>query len=312
MRKCVFFIFLCFPFIVFSQKFDIQVIQNAEIIEKNSDNEYILQNSSFDLVFSFVGNINLLVNASFNDETYWAALNKISLNNLKGFRQTGIAEGLDNQKFEMFISDNAPNAWFFQDEDYKRFNKVVIKDSKIFATRTIENLYDLDKDKRIKINNFEGNIFIVAVFYEFDSNNLEKIEYQREILKLVIINKMKSPFLGLRTVTYQVNNLEKAKQWYSKVFEIEPYFDESFYVGFNIGGFELGLIPAQKNKNKNSGVITYWGVEDINEVYENLISNGAKPNKEPHSVGDKIMAASVIDPWGNIIGIIFNPNFKLN
>jgi len=49
-----------------------------------------------------------------------------------------------------------------------------------------------------------------------------------------------SRFLGLRTVTYFAPDLEKAKQWYSKVLGVEPYFDQPFYVGFNIGGYELG------------------------------------------------------------------------
>ena len=50
-------------------------------------------------------------------------------------------------------------------------------------------------------------------------------------------------FLGLRTVVYKVSDLGRAKAWYTKVLGIEPYFDEPFYVGFNVGGYELGLDP---------------------------------------------------------------------
>ena len=52
--------------------------------------------------------------------------------------------------------------------------------------------------------------------------------------------------LGLRTTIYQVPDLAAAKAWYTKAFAKAPYFDEPFYVGFNIGGFELGLLPAKK------------------------------------------------------------------
>ena len=53
---------------------------------------------------------------------------------------------------------------------------------------------------------------------------------------------------GIRTVIYKQPDLAKAKQWYSKAFKTEPYFDEPFYVGFNIGGYELGLLPEPEKK----------------------------------------------------------------
>jgi len=53
---------------------------------------------------------------------------------------------------------------------------------------------------------------------------------------------------GLRTAAYQVKELDKAKAWYGKVLGLQPYFDQPFYVGFNVGGFELGLVPAEDTK----------------------------------------------------------------
>ncbi|MCD4729747.1 MAG: hypothetical protein K8R74_04040 [Bacteroidales bacterium] len=124
---------------------------------------------------------------------------------------------------------------------------------------------------------------------------------------------MKKTFLGLRTVGYKVGDIQKAKEWYSKVFEAEPYFDEPFYVGFNIGGYELGLQPEEyPTEDKVASVIAYWGVVDIQATYEKLIRFGATANEEPQNVGDAIMAATVKDPWGNIFGIIYNPEFKIN
>ncbi|MES2794423.1 MAG: VOC family protein [Bacteroidota bacterium] len=114
--------------------------------------------------------------------------------------------------------------------------------------------------------------------------------------------------LGLRTVIYMVSDLSAAKDWYTKAFGVEPYFDEPFYVGFNIGGYELGLHPEQK-PNKAENAITYWGVEDIQAAYDNLILIGAKANEAPTNVGGEIVVSSVFDPWGNAIGLIYNPEF---
>ena len=50
-------------------------------------------------------------------------------------------------------------------------------------------------------------------------------------------------FKKLRTVIYHVDDLQKAKEWYTKITGVSPYFDESFYTGFNISGCELGLDP---------------------------------------------------------------------
>ena len=123
---------------------------------------------------------------------------------------------------------------------------------------------------------------------------------------------MKNKILGLRTVIYKVSDIEKAKEWYTKVFLIKPYFDESFYVGYNIAGYELGLQPEEKApKNKGENVVTYWGVEDIEAEYKRFLSLGAKEHEAPQNVGDEIMVAAVKDPWDNIIGLIYNPEFKL-
>jgi lactoylglutathione lyase len=122
----------------------------------------------------------------------------------------------------------------------------------------------------------------------------------------------KEDILGLRTVVYMVNDLNKAKDWYSKAFGNEPYFDEAFYVGFNIGGYELGLLPEEKAKEgKCEGAIAYWGVESIDSVFKEMISLGAEVHEKPTNVGGELMVASLVDPWGNIIGLIYNPVFKL-
>ncbi len=60
-------------------------------------------------------------------------------------------------------------------------------------------------------------------------------------------------FLGLRTAKYEVQDMAKAKEWYSKALGIEPYFDQpAFYVGYNVGGYDLGLVPAPKAETKRA------------------------------------------------------------
>ena len=121
-----------------------------------------------------------------------------------------------------------------------------------------------------------------------------------------------SNMLGLRTVVYMVDDLSKAKDWYMKAFNALPYYDTPYYVGFNIGGFELGLHPKEKIKGTDNGTVqTYWGVEDIHKTYQMLMDLGAAEHEKPNNVGGEIIIASVYDPWKNIIGIIYNPDFKI-
>ena len=123
---------------------------------------------------------------------------------------------------------------------------------------------------------------------------------------------MQTKLLGLRTVAYKVADIQQAKEWYTKALDVKPYFDQPFYVGFNICGYELGLMPEENPpKYKQESVLAYWGVDDIHESYNRLIETGAKVHEEPQNVGGDIMVASLKDPWGNIIGIVYNPDFKI-
>lgn len=119
--------------------------------------------------------------------------------------------------------------------------------------------------------------------------------------------------LGLRTVVYKVTDLANAKEWYTKAFKTKPYFDEAFYVGFNIGGYELGLLPESDKEDviKSDNAIAYWGVDDLSATLKKLLDIGAVKHDEPMDVGEGVIVASVKDPWNNIIGIIYNPYFKI-
>jgi predicted enzyme related to lactoylglutathione lyase len=115
--------------------------------------------------------------------------------------------------------------------------------------------------------------------------------------------------LGLRTVIYGVSDLSKAKEWYAAAFGVRPYFDEPFYVGFNIGGYELGLDPDAKPGR--SGPVAYWGVPEIQQAVEHFVKCGAKISAAIQDVGSGIKVATVSDPFENRIGLIENPAFRL-
>ena len=121
----------------------------------------------------------------------------------------------------------------------------------------------------------------------------------------------KPNFLGLRTAIYHAPDLAKAKVWYSKILGIDPYFDQPSYVGFNVGGYELGLDPDACSSAGTSGIVVYWGVSDANAALKRLLSLGATERTDVQDVGEGIRVATVLDPFGNVFGIIENPHFKL-
>lgn len=113
--------------------------------------------------------------------------------------------------------------------------------------------------------------------------------------------------LGLRTAIYPTSDLVAAKDWYAQVLGLRPYFDEPFYVGFNVGGFELGLIPD--GRPGISGPQPLWGVSDASLTFSKLIELGAVALEPVAEVGDGIKVGAVTDPFGNRFGIIENPHF---
>ena len=114
--------------------------------------------------------------------------------------------------------------------------------------------------------------------------------------------------LGLRTAIYPVKDLDAAKAWYSQVVGQAPYFDQPFYVGFSVGGFELGLGPD--GEAGVAGAQPLWGVLSAEQAFSKLLSLGAVSLEPVTEVGDGIKVAAVQDPFGNRFGIIENPHFN--
>jgi catechol 2,3-dioxygenase-like lactoylglutathione lyase family enzyme len=115
--------------------------------------------------------------------------------------------------------------------------------------------------------------------------------------------------LGLRTVLYPVAHLDVAKRWYAELLGQQPYFDQPFYVGFAVGGFELGLLPD--GQPGTDGPQPLWGVADIAEALSKLLTLGAAELEPVSDVGGGIKVAAVRDPFGNRLGLIENPHFDV-
>nr|WP_294859783.1 VOC family protein [uncultured Fluviicola sp.] len=123
---------------------------------------------------------------------------------------------------------------------------------------------------------------------------------------------------GLATVNFYARDHAAAKKWYSEFLEMEPYFNVPGYTEFRIGDYqqELGIIdanyaPAGYSTNP-SGAIVHWHVDNLQATLDRLISMGASeflPITD-HSQGKgTFVTASVVDPFGNVLGIMTNVHY---
>ena len=108
----------------------------------------------------------------------------------------------------------------------------------------------------------------------------------------------------LRTVIYHVADLKAAKEWYIKATGIKPYFDEPFYVGFDINGCEIGLDPSMENIASGNHSQAFWAVDNTKETMDKFLAFGASLVQDVTNVGGDIRVAVVADPFGNHIGFI--------
>ncbi len=118
---------------------------------------------------------------------------------------------------------------------------------------------------------------------------------------------------GLRTSAIHVADLAGARDWYARVLGFGPYFDEPYYVGFNVGGFELGIQPAEPGMVPGSGSASVlWAVDDVSRAIDALLALGAVRELDAGDVGGDIVVGTMLDPFGNRIGLIVNPHFRLS
>ncbi|MEO8285178.1 MAG: VOC family protein [Chloroflexota bacterium] len=108
---------------------------------------------------------------------------------------------------------------------------------------------------------------------------------------------------GIKTVIYPVKDIAQAKTLYSKLLGVEPYLDQPYYVGFSIGGQEIGLDPHGHNKGM-TGPVGYWHVDDIKGTLQSLLEAGAQTQQDIQDVGGGKLIATVKDADGNIFGLL--------
>ncbi|MGE6539387.1 VOC family protein (plasmid) [Bacillus paramycoides] len=120
---------------------------------------------------------------------------------------------------------------------------------------------------------------------------------------------------GLTTVSFWTDDLAAAKKWYAELLGIEPYFERPGYTEFRLGDYqhELGLIDSRYAPDGPAtgpaGAVVYWHVDNVTATFKNLLSMGAKEYEAPTERGEGFITASVVDPFGNILGIMYNQHY---
>jgi predicted enzyme related to lactoylglutathione lyase len=108
---------------------------------------------------------------------------------------------------------------------------------------------------------------------------------------------------GIRTVLHPVSDIEKAKPVYTALLGVEPQADSPYYVGFDVAGQHIGLVPGGGPQGLTTPV-AYWHVDDIEAKLAEVTAAGATVKDAPNDVGGGRVVASFADPDGNVLGLI--------
>lgn len=125
---------------------------------------------------------------------------------------------------------------------------------------------------------------------------------------------------GLTTVSFYADDLTAAAQWYTEVLGIAPYYKHEVegvpaYIEFRIGDYqhELGIINRRwapdQSTAASDATMTFWHVDDLGSAMERLVGLGAAVHAEPREHGPGFVTASVIDPFGNVLGVMYNQHY---
>jgi predicted enzyme related to lactoylglutathione lyase len=120
---------------------------------------------------------------------------------------------------------------------------------------------------------------------------------------------------GFATISFWADDLDAARRWYAELLGIEPYFERPGYCEFRVGAQEdeLGLIDSRYAPGGvtpgPAGAVMYWHVDDVRAALDRLASMGAKEYQPYTERGSGFVTASVVDPFGNILGVMYNPHY---
>ena len=121
---------------------------------------------------------------------------------------------------------------------------------------------------------------------------------------------------GIATISLWAADHRAAVTWYSELLETTPYFERPGYAEFRIGDLqtEVGVIDRKyaahmAASTDPAGVVVYWHVDDVATTIERVLSMGARQLEAPQDRGNGFVTATVVDPFGNILGIMYNPHY---
>ena len=112
-----------------------------------------------------------------------------------------------------------------------------------------------------------------------------------------------SPTQGIKTVLHPVSDVDKAKPVYTALLGMPPQADSAYYVGYEVAGQHIGLVPGGGQQGMTSPV-AYWHVPDIEAKLGEVTAAGAKVKEPAHDVGGGRLVATVTDPDGNVLGLL--------
>lgn len=111
---------------------------------------------------------------------------------------------------------------------------------------------------------------------------------------------------GIKTVLHPVSDLAAAKAVYAALLGTQPQADGPYYVGFDVAGQHIGLVPGGGPQHMTSPV-AYWHVSDIEAKLAEVTAAGATVNEAAHDVGGGRLVATFTDPDGNVLGLLQDP-----
>ncbi|MEU5946467.1 VOC family protein [Micromonospora sp. NPDC047465] len=120
---------------------------------------------------------------------------------------------------------------------------------------------------------------------------------------------------GMANVSYWAVDWQAAKGWYTELIGFEPYFLRDGYAEWRLGDHqdELGLVDSRYRPpgaaSGPGGVVLYWHVDDVHGMYARLLALGATPHEPPQDRGSGFVTATVVDPFGNLLGVMYNPHY---
>ncbi|HEY5201667.1 MAG TPA: VOC family protein [Acidothermaceae bacterium] len=111
---------------------------------------------------------------------------------------------------------------------------------------------------------------------------------------------------GIKTVLHPVTDLAASKAVYTALLGVPPSSDAPYYVGYEVEGQQIGLVPNASAQGMTSP-IAYWHVSDIEAKLAEVTAAGAKVKESPHDVGGGRLVATFSDPYGNVLGLLKDP-----